>query len=104
MCAKPRQRFPSPVLQGSFTKQGVTVDFKPNWQIQRAGLALTNGNIIVAFGSRCFHFNQYNGWVFSVNPEEQKVTGIWMSVLQNEGGDGAGIWGGGVIRFASTCR
>eukprot|EP00884_Botryococcus_braunii_P008791 jgi/Botrbrau1/17913/Bobra.50_1s0014.1 len=81
------------VISGSTTLNGETVFFKPTYQNQRAGLAFTNGNVIVAFGAHC-DFNLYSGWVFALNPALQKITGVWRSVKQ-VGSDGGGVWTSG---------
>lgn len=73
--------------QGAATLNGERVDFKPTWQLQRAGLAFSVGHVIVAFGSHCDN-NDYTGdshcglwsWKLGVSPSsywEKKKEYIW---------------------------
>eukprot|EP00884_Botryococcus_braunii_P008794 jgi/Botrbrau1/17916/Bobra.50_1s0017.1 len=82
------------VLQGSATLSNVTVTFSPTFQLQRAGLAISNGKVLVSFGAHCDFFD-YSGWVFATNPVREQITAIWRSTNQFET-DGGGVWQSGI--------
>lgn len=47
-------------MQGSTTIAGVTATFQPTFQLQRAGLAISNDKVIVSYGAHC-DMNTYQG-------------------------------------------
>jgi PQQ-like domain len=50
---------------------GGRIAFNPAIQLQRPGLLLLNGRVVVAFGSTCDDdIMQYHGWVFSYNASD----------------------------------
>eukprot|EP00884_Botryococcus_braunii_P018334 jgi/Botrbrau1/5184/Bobra.0172s0054.1 len=82
------------IIQGSSTLNGVTKTFQPTWQLQRAGLVLSQGKVLVSFGSHCDGF-EYEGWVFATKPSTGQIPAIWRSV-NPQGSDGGGVWQSGV--------
>jgi len=87
-------RRPSVVVGGSYTDptSHVTKTFNPQWQNNRPGLLLANGNVYVAFGSSMDR-SAYNGWVFAHRTSDLArvasycTTGDWQN--------GGGIWQSG---------
>jgi outer membrane protein assembly factor BamB len=61
------------IIRGSFPRNDPRstegpIEFTPEIQLQRAGLLLLNGRVIVSFGSHHdASLNLYHGWVFSFN-------------------------------------
>jgi putative pyrroloquinoline-quinone binding quinoprotein/putative pyrroloquinoline-quinone-binding quinoprotein len=50
---------------------GGQITFDPSLQLQRPGLLLLNGRIIIAFGSHCDdELTRYHGWVFSYSASD----------------------------------
>lgn len=79
-----KDTIPAVVIAGS--SNGVT--FNAALQLQRPGLAVANGNVIIAFGSYD-DTGPYHGWVFAYNETLQKVAAL--CVTPATGGNG-GIW------------
>ncbi len=74
---------PSVVISGSAS--GVTFD--PSIQLQRPGLAMANGHIIIAFGSLGDFFS-YHGWVFAYDTSLNRTAMLCITPTGTEGG----IW------------
>jgi hypothetical protein len=75
--------------------------FDPVLQLQRAGLLLLNGRVVIAFGSHCgFKINRYHGWIFSYNTADPTEPPLVFNTTP-EKSPGAheeaagGIWQGG---------
>jgi hypothetical protein len=79
------------------TAGGIT--FEANQQLNRPGLLLENGHVIVAFGSNCDKGNWY-GWVMSYSASTLRQEAIFNT---EPDGHCAGVWmsGGGVAADAS---
>jgi outer membrane protein assembly factor BamB len=77
------------------------IAFDPFLHLQRAGLLLLNGRVIIAFGAHCdFKINRYHGWLFSYNTANPAATPhIFNSTPENSLGAfleaAGGIWQGG---------
>jgi hypothetical protein len=67
------------------------LQFKPNSHVQRAALALANGNIYVGFGSNA-DARPWHGWAFAYNASTLSLVGTFCSSPSNYG---AGLWGAG---------
>lgn len=100
---------------------GGQIAFDPRIQLQRAGLLLLNGRVVIAFGAHCdIQITRYHGWVFSYNtanpaeppqivnttPEQspgpfaEAAAGIWQSGFGLAADDGGNIYfetGNGLI-------
>jgi hypothetical protein len=72
-------------------KRNGTVTFDAVPQLQRPGLVLTNGQVIVAFGSLCDR-GAFHGWVFAYDASSLKRTGVF---LTTPNGSHGGIWRAG---------
>ncbi len=70
------------------------VTFNPQQHIQRPGLALSNNNVIVAFGPDRDH-TPYHGWLFSYDAQTLQRTGSFNDTPNNIAQLGAGIWQSG---------
>ena len=68
-----------------------TAVFDPTPQLQRPALVLTNGQLIVAFGSFCDQGN-FHGWVFRYDAVNLAMTGVF---LTTPNGTHGGIWQAG---------
>ncbi len=67
---------------------GGKLPFDPEQHLQRPGLALANGTLLIAFGSHA-DTDPYHGWVFSYNAATLAQTGVYCTTPNaNE----AGIW------------
>lgn len=94
------EKFGGPVLiQASVAGTGSgniggRIYFNPQWQLQRPGLLLTNGHVIIGFGAHC-DFSTWFGWVMSYNAATLAQEGVFNSVPN---GDDGGVWmsGGGL--------
>jgi hypothetical protein len=75
---------------GAGTRNG-TVRFDAAPQLQRPGLVLTNGQVIIAFGSMCDR-GAFHGWVFAYDAASLKRTGVF---LTTPNGSHGGIWQAG---------
>jgi len=75
---------------GEGSQNGV-IRFNALRQLQRAGLLLVNGNVVVAWGAHC-DTEPYHGWVISYDETTLQQTGVWNSTPN--GGMG-GIWQSG---------
>jgi hypothetical protein len=77
------------------------IAFDPFLHLQRAGLLLLNGRVVVAFGAHCdFKINRYHGWLFSFNTADPaEPPQIFNSTPENSLGAfqeaAGGIWQGG---------
>ncbi len=79
----------SPVTTGSGSgNNGGTLTFNPLSQNQRAGLALSNGHLMIAWGAHCDH-DRFHGWLVSYNPTTLAQE-TFLNTTPN-GNDG-GIW------------
>jgi hypothetical protein len=68
--------------------------FNPQYQMQRPGLALVNGEVYAAFGSHC-DLSPWYGWISGVTTSGV-LANMWVDVTGP--GEGAGIWGpGGIV-------
>jgi hypothetical protein len=78
---------------GSGSDGAGSLSFKAHQNLQRAGLALANGKIYVAFGS---HYDRrpYHGWVFAFSKSSLQRQAIFC-VTPDGLGFGAGVWMGG---------
>lgn len=87
----------SPVLvAATFPRTGTkdhddTAVFDPTPQLQRPGLVLANGQLIVAFGSFCDQ-GAFHGWVFRYDAASLDRTGVF---LTTPNGTHGGIWQAG---------
>ncbi|MGA2841489.1 MAG: chitobiase/beta-hexosaminidase C-terminal domain-containing protein, partial [Steroidobacteraceae bacterium] len=75
---------------------GTTVVFNPVMQNQRAGLALTNGHVVIGFGSHC-DSPPYHGWLMSYSASTLAQEAVWNSTPDREANGSAespqgGIW------------
>jgi hypothetical protein len=68
---------------------GTLLPFDPFHENQRAGLALANGTVYVAWGS---HTDQtpWHGWIIGFNKSDLRATPMLFNATPN--GSGAGIW------------
>lgn len=87
----------SPVLitatvpgKGRGSRDG-TVTFDAEPQLQRPGLILVNGQVIVTFGSMCDR-GPFHGWVFAYDSSDLKRTGVFLTTPDGSHG---GIWQAG---------
>jgi Putative Ig domain len=79
---------------------GTTVDFNVHNENQRAGLALVNGTLYVAWGSHEDAY-PYSGWIMSYTYDGTKFTkGSVLNVAPDAGA--AGIWMSGAAPAADT--
>jgi outer membrane protein assembly factor BamB len=87
----------SPVLiAATFPRTGTkdhdaTAIFDPAPQLQRPGLVLANGQLIVAFGSFCDQGN-FHGWVFRYDAASLDMTGVFLTTPNGYHG---GVWQAG---------
>ncbi|QWF72007.1 putative Ig domain-containing protein [Methylomonas paludis] len=89
-----QDKFGSPVtLTGSYTAAGKTVNFVPTNLNQRAGLALANGQIIIAFSLLNEDSGGGNGFVMSYDARTLKQTGAFAPIVTAS--RGGGIWQSG---------
>ena len=89
----------------------VASDFDPHQQMNRPGLLLENGHVIIAWGSHCDHvldfgsLSPYYGWIMSYNASTLAQEATYNDDADNPSGTGenAAIWmsGGGVAADAS---
>ena len=95
--ASGQEKSGSPVLiAATFPRTGTkehdaTAVFDPTQQLQRPGLVLANGQLIVAFGSFCDQGN-FHGWVFRYDAASLDMTGVF---LTTPNGTHGGIWQAG---------
>jgi len=95
--ASGKEKDGSPVLitasvPGTGTRKrngAVTFDAAP--QPQRPGLVLTNGQVIIAFGSLC-DCGAFHGWAFKYDASSLKRTGVFLATPNGRHG---GIWQAG---------
>ncbi|MGB8802824.1 MAG: Ig-like domain-containing protein [Candidatus Acidiferrales bacterium] len=79
-------------LPGTGTgKRNGTVTFDARPQLQRPGLVLVNGQVIIAFGSICDR-GAFHGWVFAYDASSLKRAGVF---LTTPNGSHGGIWQAG---------
>jgi outer membrane protein assembly factor BamB len=82
--ASGQEKSGSPVLIAApFPRTGTkdhdaTAAFDPTPQLQRPGLVLTRGQLIVAFGSFCDQSN-FHGWVFRYNAASLDMTSVFLT-------------------------
>jgi hypothetical protein len=65
-----------------------SVIFNPLYENQRAGLALSNGSVFIAWSSHCDH-NTWHGWVMSYDKTALTQTAVFNSTPNGSAG---GIW------------
>jgi hypothetical protein len=84
------------VIAASAPKVGGSVTFNPQQQLQRAGLALSNGTVYVTFGSNADSF-PWNGWVMGYTFDANGATptlGPVLNTTPNQNGGGVWMSGG----------
>jgi Legume lectin domain/Chitobiase/beta-hexosaminidase C-terminal domain len=89
------------VIQGSVKGGGIgsvngSVAFQPQWQLNRTGLLLFNGNVYVAFAAHGDN-GPYHGWLFAFNALNLQQTAVFNSSPE---GKGNGIWHSGAALAA----
>src|SRR3954468_9807514 len=72
------------------------VSFNPSAELQRPGLALDNGHVLISWASHCDH-DAYHGWLISYDAQTLVQDGVW-NVTPN----GAPV--GTSSKVASGCR
>ena len=72
-------------------KRNGAVTFDATPQLQRPGLILTNGQVIIAFGSMCDR-GPFHGWLFAYDASSLKRTGVFLTTPDGSHG---GIWQAG---------
>jgi hypothetical protein len=72
-------------------QQSGNVTFNPSLQLQRPGLALVGGNILIEFGSSC-DLGEFHGWIYAYNAE---TLARQAAFLTTPNGDHGGIWQAG---------
>jgi Bacterial lectin/Chitobiase/beta-hexosaminidase C-terminal domain len=70
---------------------GGNVAFQPQWELQRTGLLLMNGNVFIGFGAHGDN-GPYHGWLFSYNASTLQRIAVFNT---SPNGRGNGIWGSG---------
>jgi hypothetical protein len=93
---------PTLPITATAPKSGGTLTFDPAQANVRAALLLNNGNIYLAWTSRCdLYF--YSGWIMSYSASTLQQTGV-LNVGPNSGGGGPAIWmsGGGLAADAAN--
>ncbi len=68
------------------------ITFQPDYQGQRSGLTLVNGNLYVSFGGNHGDCGPYHGWVVGLNVASPAVYGAFSTTNQH-----AGIWSQGGV-------
>ena len=68
-----------------------SVAFRPQWELQRTGLLLLNGNVFIGFGAHGDN-GPYHGWLFSYNASTLQQIAVFNS---SPNGRGNGIWEAG---------
>ena len=68
-----------------------SVAFQPQWELQRTGLLLLNGNVFIGFGAHGDN-GPYHGWLFSYNASTLQQVAVFNS---SPNGRGNGIWESG---------
>jgi len=72
---------------------GGTDVFQDQWQQNRAGLALANGNVYVGFGSSCDeNASVTHGWLFAYNASTLKTTAIFNTTTTSADDYLGSIW------------
>ena len=89
-------KVPPTAIQGSVPGTGFgstagTMPFHPEWQLQRPGLSLANGNVYVGFGSSSDNWN-WHGWLFGFNATTLANVAIFCTTPDGLGG---GVWAAG---------
>lgn len=84
------------VIQAQVPGNGIgsvsgTVSFIPQWELQRTGLLLMDGNVFVGFGAHGDN-GPYHGWLFSYNATTLAQVAAFNS---SPNGKGNGIWQSG---------
>lgn len=67
------------------------ITFDASTQLQRPGLRIVSGQVVVAFGSLCDR-GSFHGWVFLFDKSSLKQTGVFLTTPNGEHG---GIWQAG---------
>ena len=74
---------------------GTTVVFNPVMQHQRPGLALTNGHVVIGWGSHCDN-SPYHGWLMSYSASTLAQEAVWNTTPDRQNGSTqspqGGIW------------
>ncbi len=72
---------------------GNTDTFMPQWQQNRPGLLLVNGNVYVTFASSCDeNASVVHGWVFAYNESNLQLSAIFNTSTTDASSYLAGIW------------
>ena len=92
------------VIQGSvpgtgYDSAGGVVQFNPKTENQRAGLTLTNGKLVIAFGGLDDDFDPYHGWVMTFDPSTLQRLAVFNT---SSNGRRAGIWASGSAGAVDT--
>lgn len=89
----------APVQVHARTGASPIIGFDPGLQMQRPGLLLVNGRLVLGFASHG-DFGDYHGWVFSYDAANlQSAPGVWNSTLDINADRGTvrgGIWQSGM--------
>jgi uncharacterized protein YidB (DUF937 family) len=72
---------------------GALVSFNPSAELQRPGLALDNGHVLISWASHCDH-DVYHGWLISYDAQTLVQDGVW-NVTPN-GAPGGNLIEGGI--------
>ncbi len=72
--------------------QNGTVSFDPVHSLQRAGLLLENGHVIIAWSSYCDSASFWHGWIMSYNAATLSQEAV-LNTTPN--GNAGGVWGSG---------
>lgn len=99
------EKFGGPVtISGSVSGSGLgsvmgTLTFDPLMHLNRPGLLLSGGSVIIAWSSNCDN-SPFHGWVMAYGKTTLHQQGIWAATPN---GNGGGIWmsGGGTTADAS---
>jgi regulation of enolase protein 1 (concanavalin A-like superfamily) len=80
-------------IAANLTVNGVTTTFDPRLHLNRPGLLLTGGSIVMAFGSLC-DYGPYHGWVLAYDAGSLQQTGVYSVTPTGQDAEGA-VWQSG---------
>ena len=91
------------VIKGSVAGKGIgtvggMIAFQPEWELNRTGLLLFNGQVYVVFAAHGDN-GPYHGWVFAYDSTTLKQTALFNT---SPNGKGNGIWHSGAALPADT--
>jgi hypothetical protein len=88
-----RERVGSPVeIQASVVVEGHTIEFNPQFQMNRSGLALAQSKIVIAFTiSNKLDEANYRGWVMAYDADTLRQTGAFCTSCRPIS-VGGGVW------------